>query len=337
MNKGEEPGVEEKHEDEPEEPNGQEDVVRSDFLLDHVEFRKKVYVHSKDTMDWVSDTQKEDGSLGKRPFRYDIDERAKLIFSISKSAALYGTFRELCPPAHDRGVQITNDALEIKGEFSLLHCREELKRLGNDADTKEDVKKELRVMEMLYMRNGQLSNAQRRYEALLQNQKIDTGSLQGLFHKDQLVVFRELRDEWAVARVKTITAYDEDILYLNRKGWPLVMQLECEAIEFDGKTIRNHMYRQDIEQFSGTRNITELPVYPLEFNRDKERIIKDSIESGKRWEKLHSQLTADGQPKAKVMQYSGYCEMWDYDSDDEEGSNGREVCFTLFEAYFCYC
>ncbi len=99
------------------------------------------------------------------------------------------------------------------------------------------------------------------------------------------MVFRELRDEWAVARVKTITANDEDHYRLLDQDTEL--QLECEAIDFDGKSFRNNLYRREIAKFSGSRSITELPVYPLSYHHEKEKLIKESIESGMRWKKLH--------------------------------------------------
>ncbi|KAH8202679.1 hypothetical protein TruAng_003165 [Truncatella angustata] len=301
------------------------EISEADFLTSHVEFRKEVYVDGKSDLQWVADAEKNEATAkAYKSFRYDAHDNGKLTFSVYRWAALYETLVEYCPPAHDGQVSIIEDRLQISGEFPLLHCRSKLEKLEKTT-TDDKIKMELKVLKQLYERNGHLLYARQRWDKLRDTKKIDCESLRGLFHPGQLVVFRELRDEWAVARLKTITTNNYDDWYRGLDN-NVEVELECVAIDFDGKNFRNHVYRRLIDRFSGTRNITELPVYPLTYHHDKDNLIALSIESGSRWKTLHSQLTSqDGQPVAKVMQYVGYCETFVDDPDDEEKGVGSEI------------
>ncbi|KAI1382943.1 uncharacterized protein F4822DRAFT_434872 [Hypoxylon trugodes] len=169
---------------------------------------------------------------------------------------------------------------------------------------------------------------ERQYK-LLEEKKIDHEGLRSLFDEDQLVVFRELRDEWVVARVRFFRG-----LTLSRESSTETVNLECEAIEFDGKSFRCRVHQPRVAKFTGTKNITELEVYPLSYHSDRLELIRGSIESG-RWRQLCNQLvTQDGtrRPAATVMQYVGYCEMSGMRVERrgiEEGRNeidtGREI------------
>lgn len=296
------------------------------LLGTYVEFRKQIYSDGGMKLEWVTEeAEVQKATSLQKPFRYDTHESGKLTFSVFRSAKLYDKLLELCPPAHDGQVNLAEDRLEFSDVFPLLHCRASLQEyegtLG-DAQLDRDIRDELKVLNELYEREGHLLYAHQRYEALLQSKKIDCESLKGLFHPDQLVVFRELRDEWAVARVTMVTSNDE----YNILGTEVALELECKAIDFDGKSHRAHLYRRDIDKFTGTRNITELPVYPLAYFSEKDRLIQDSIESGRRWKTLHDKLTTrDGLPSAVVMQYVGYCETFGDDGEDEEAGRGGEV------------
>lgn len=300
------------------------------LLNNYVEFREEFFSESNLRTEWkVVDawSRKEtESSSQKKSFRYDTKENGNLVFSVFRTAKLYHKLLELCPPAHDGQVNVDEDRLEFKDVFPLLHCRESLQRYE---PPDEATRQELEVLNELYEREGHLSYAQRRYDELLRDKKIDCTSLKGLFYRDQLVVFRELRDEWAVARVTTVTAGLEDDMYVEN-----ALELECKAIDFDGMHFRAHLYRREIKYFSGTRNITELPVYPLDFFHGKKKLIQDSIDSGRRWKKLHeSFMTENKQPRAAVMQYVGYCETFDEmgarRSRDEDESMGSEVPLTI--------
>ncbi|KAI0378642.1 hypothetical protein F5Y04DRAFT_290814 [Hypomontagnella monticulosa] len=305
------------------------------FLRNYVEFRKQAFSEGKVPLKWVPDIEMDIGEkpTTRRPFRYDSYEDGRLAFAVHRSAALYDTLVKLCQPTYSGQVTASDDYQEIANSaFPLLRCRDDLKKMENSASD-ERITMELKAMHHLYEREGHLRSAQRRYDDLLQNKKIDFASLKGLFPINQLVVFRELRDEWVIARVKTTTAGDElDTFRLHSLRSNL--RLECEAIDFDGKSFRNHMYQKLIKQFSGTRNITELPVYPLSFHHDKESLVEESIRSGARWRDLHRKLaTPEGRPVAQVMQYVGYCEVFrkhdDDDDDDDDGDTisgiGREI------------
>lgn len=314
------------------------EAVETDLLRKHVEFRKEVWVNGNTKKEWVSDGEVDletaDLPSGKHSFRFDTPETGEFIFTVYKSAALYNDLYKLCPPAHEGQVKSFSDRLEITGAYPLVHCRDELMAM-EDTETDDKIKTELKIMRQLYERKPHLIRVQKHQDELLMKEKIDSDGLKGLFHTGQLVVFRELRDEWVVARVRTSTVFvkgDKDSPRDIPKGLRrttanlqnIALQLECEAIDFDGKKFRNHLYRKQILQFAGTKGITELEIYPISYHYDKDGIIRDSIRSGKRWHKLHRQLTTPGgQPVARVMQYVGYCETF---SDDENKDGiGREV------------
>lgn len=299
------------------------------LLNNFVEFREEVYSESNLRTEWkvvdASSRKETESSSQKKSFRYDTKENGNLVFSVFRTAKLYHKLLELCPPAHDGQVNLDEDRLEFKDVFPLLHCRDSLQEYE---PPDEATRQELEVLNELYEREGHLSYAKRRYDELLRDKKIDYTSLKGLFYRNQLVVFRELRDEWAVARVTTVTAGLEDEYVEN------ALELECKAIDFDGMSFRAHLYRREIKYFSGTRNITELPVYPLDFFHGKKKLIEDSIDSGRRWKKLHERLmTENKQPRAAVMQYVGYCETFDgigaRRGHDEDEGMGSEVPPTI--------
>lgn len=319
--------------------NPDESAQSSDHWIgDYVDFREQVYEKTSGMLEWQSiDMEQRRKTFSvQRPFRYDMHEDGHLTFSVFRTAKLYSKLLDLCPPAHDGQVNITEDRLQIVGAFPLLHCREKLlayKTLLDDPScakgmtpeqlTEHNItRKELEAMERLYSRNGHLLYAKQKYEELLREKKIDCESLKGLFQRDQLVVFRELRDEWAVARVTMVTSSDDDHTLDNE----VQLELQCKAIDFDGHKFRTHLYRKNIDIFGGTRRITELPVYPLEYFHNKKELIRVSIESGKQWRNLHKRLiTKKGEPQAVVQQTTGYCETFGDDADDESAGKGVVV------------
>ncbi|CAN8105231.1 unnamed protein product [Discula destructiva] len=301
-------------------------------LGDFVDFREQVYDNSSHRTEWRSiDIEQESKPSQQKSFRYDTWDDGHMTFSVFKDAKLYNKLLKLCPPAHDGQVNVTEDRLEIEDPFTLLNCREDLMKLLADSSDIKGVmsqeqlteidleRKELMVMKRLYERKGHLLFASENAEKLLRDKKIDCASLKRLFRKDELVVFRELREEWAVARVVMVTSTDNN----HSLGDEVQLELQCEAIDFDGRTCRKQLYRLGIDIFSGIRDIHELPVYPLKYHHKKEELIKISIESGRKWLALHKRLTSEnGEPRPAVQQVTGYCETFGDDADDESGGKG---------------
>lgn len=307
--------------------NGAEDlaqVTEKDPLSKFVEVREQVLVEGK--MDWrsVESSKKEEA---QRPFRYDVDKDGKLTFSVFHGSKLYQDLCFLCDPAHYGQVNDRDGRLEIGDLNPLLRAREHLEKMLEDlrdAPTNDPKKNELEVLLQLYeQKEGNLSHmwrAQQRNNDLTKKKKVDWKSLKSLFHIHQLVVFRELRDEWAVARVTMVSSNEDSEYGMLMRGAQL--QLECQAIDFDGKSYRTHVYRKKIPLFTGTMNITELPVYPLKDCVKKKEIWTQSLESGKEWKKLRDRLRNVSPPSVAVMQYAGYCETFGEDAKDEEGGKG---------------
>lgn len=296
-----------------------------------VEFRERIYQDDSLKFEWKNIDADEDQktSSDKPSFRYDTDENGKIAFLVYRSAKIFRWLLKACPPAADGQVNLLAEGLVFEDAFPLLHLGPELdeyeKTFDNDKTENahhDRILEELRVLKKLYDREGHFKEAKRQYDRIHRTKQIDFSSLRGLFRRDQLVVFRELRDELAVARVTMITAIDEN----DRYGRDVGVFLDCKAIDFDGKKFRYHLYEKTIEVFTGSRNITELEVYPLEYSHEREEIIQKSIDSGKKWWKLHERLTdAAGESRAAVMHYSGYCETFGQDARDETAGKGSQV------------
>ncbi|KAL2276793.1 hypothetical protein FJTKL_00452 [Diaporthe vaccinii] len=300
-------------------------------LLCLVEYREKVYIDRMGKFDWkvLSAEADQKTTLGRVSFRYDTDENGKLAFSVFKTAKIFQWLYDHCPPAAHGQVNVLRDALVFEDAFPLLHLRQDLndykEKLGNDKTENANhkpIQDEIEVLDQLYSQKGHFKDALDQYNTMCKTRKIDFRSLKGLSRKDQLVVFRELRDELAVARVTLITATDEN----DRYGRDVKLDLDCKTIDFDGKRFRYHLYRKTIDVFTGSRNITELDVYPLEYSHEKDDIIRKSIDSGGKWWDLHKKLTdAHGQSSATVMHYDGYCETFGENARDENGGKGSQL------------
>lgn len=303
-----------------------------------VEFREKVYLNDTEKLDWkILSAESDQKTTLEVSFRYDTDENGKLAFVVFRSAKIFQWLLEACPPAAGGQVNLLADGLVFADAFPLLHLRLEIDTYKKDLEKKTEsahrdlTLEELKVLQKLYEREGHFKDAKIQYERMLKTKKVDFHGLKGLFRRDQLVVFRELRDELAVARVTMITATDENDTY----GREVKLDLDCKAIDFDGKKFRYHLFRKTIKVFAGSRNIAELEVYPLEYSPVKDDIIKKSIDSGERWWKLHKTLTDEHeQSRVAVMHYEGYCETFGANADDENSGKGSQV--QIFHNY-SYC
>ncbi|KAL9007861.1 MAG: hypothetical protein Q9180_009566, partial [Flavoplaca navasiana] len=65
-----------------------------------------------------------------------------------------------------------------------------------------------------------------------------------------------------------------------------VHRLKCEMIHWNGSSIGWVTHWFDIPEFAGMRKINELPVYPLHFHRNVERITRELIDNGKAYYRL---------------------------------------------------
>ncbi|KAJ0114039.1 P-loop containing nucleoside triphosphate hydrolase protein [Diaporthe amygdali] len=297
-------------------------------LRTYIEVREEALIDSQ--LGWRQVNLTERTPYAQRQaFRYDTHMNGNIVFSVfQESSKLYDDICKLCDPAHYGTVNEREGRLEIADIYPLLHAHEKLERKMESMPPDHPQREELLALLQLFEeQDGQLthlSRARKRHEEMLKSKRWDWKSLKGLFHINQLVVFRELRDEWAVARVVTLSSNEDSEHSVIFHG--VRLELECEAIDFDGKGFRTHVYRKHIPQFSGTMNTTELPVYPLENCPDKDRIEADSRRSGQAWLNLHVKLLEHGQPDVAVRQYEGYCETFGKDAkDDENGGKGSAL------------
>ncbi|KAL1848120.1 hypothetical protein Daus18300_013720 [Diaporthe australafricana] len=296
----------------------------------YVQFREEISNGGK--LEW-NPVQPSDAtsSTPGHAFRYDINVSGDLVLSVFRGKSrLYDDLRKLCNPAYHGQVNEREGRLEIADLNPLLHARDQLEELKLKGSLDSEKRDELEVLLQLYKEQegwpSHLWHAMDQYDKMLKTAKLDWKSLKGLFHIGQLVVFRELRDEWAVARVTMVSSNEH---YEYSMGLEMAeLQLNCEAIEFDGKTCRTHVYRKIIPHFAGTKEITELPVYPLKNcpEERKKKIKDDSIKSGNEWRELVAELSENGSPRAAVRQYEGYCETFGQDANDEiNGGRGSAL------------
>lgn len=297
---------EDKRELDREELNSSE-LSGTDLLKVHVEFNKEILDSDGDLV-WVKDTDMRIVPPEKVPpekqwLRYDVDRSGHLTFAVDRSTKLSEILLGFSPPESGQ-YSVSDDCLEFHSVFPLVHCRDRLKEL-EDSATDDRLRTELRILNLLYEHKHHFRKAKQQYDKLKEDRTISWETLRALFLIDQLVVFRELRDQWAIALMKRVVANDD------AEVSEYDLELHYEAIDFDGKTFRTHMYRKRIGQFAGTKKVTELAVYPLSYHPDKEILIEDSIKSGSIWKTLHDEsTTSDGQPGSTVMQYVGYCEIF---------------------------
>jgi hypothetical protein len=72
---------------------------------------------------------------------------------------------------------------------------------------------------------------------------------------------------------------------VNRRGEPL-LNISCYSIDWDGEAFGRRHEAVVNSSFEGTRDITRLPAYPLEFHSNKKKLLKELLERGKTWEKF---------------------------------------------------
>jgi hypothetical protein len=279
-------------------------------------------VQGKSEPQWrvMEEKRAPEASADRKGLRYDISLNGNFSFAIFRWSKVYDVFRRLCPPESRGEVSQALDHIRIKSVFPLLHCEEEFLRLKNATSVKDDLHKELSAIILLYDREGPLLDARNKYKELLETQKIDFESLNGLFRRDQLVVFRELRDEWAVGRVSMV---NESYRYENK------LSIAYDRIDYDGKHFRYVVQTKEIDKFSGVRGITELAVYPLEYHEGKINLMKRLIKCGSKWKDLHAGLRNGSRLATKVMQYSGYCQTFAEDPVGRSVSTTKDTSIVL--------
>lgn len=310
----------------------EDQLANNDSLLKFFEMRVQ-FVTADDKVNWKLMSQ-EDHESQTTPFRYDVDKDDNLTFSVYKTSKLFKDLYEHCNPAHYGQVREIGVRLEFQDLNPLIRRLEELQ---HDSEKRSDIPELKALLQLLEGDDRQirhLRRAAKRYLYMKKAERTDWEGLKSLFHRGQLVTFRELREEWAVARVTMVSSNELHFSSNSSSNRPRVMGevcllLECEAIDFDGKTCRTHVYRKEIPLFTGDMKITELPVYPLDRSPSEKQIRQDSIRSGEIWKKMHEDLGKDGQPNVAVMKYEGYCQTFGKDAkDNQNGGKGSTVRFS---------
>ncbi|KAL8690892.1 MAG: hypothetical protein Q9218_003763 [Villophora microphyllina] len=92
------------------------------------------------------------------------------------------------------------------------------------------------------------------------------------------IVFTTVNKRHVAAKLKTTSIYaakHEDIF-----------QLECEMIYANGEKLGWGHHRFDIPEFGGMCKIYDLPVYPLQYHRKVDKITKELVENGKKYQQM---------------------------------------------------
>lgn len=290
----------------------EEEYDDSDWYVNEIEFRDEIF-YSDIRQDFVSfessnrnpREEKPRPILYPKPFRLDSRLDGTFQFSVLKSATVFQDILRLLPP-ESMDVTLEENHLVIHGPFPLLRIRSEVNEMQSSSTRHRE---ELRVLRRLYQ-EPYLSQALHSFEELTGLNIVDWEHLKGLFSPGSLVIFPELRDQWAVARVSNCgQETPSDNFYIR-----------CMRIDFDGKDFRYVVERKEIEKFGGERSITELPMFPLQLHPDANNLISKLTLSGQRWKMLHDKLRDKKRkrPVAQVMEYDGYCER--FEGDDPVGS-----------------
>jgi hypothetical protein len=237
----------------------------------------------------------------QKPLRYDITRKGgfKLtIFNVLGPAKLYEEFMAICPPKGYDDVTLFDNRIKITSAIPLWHCMEKLRALEKNDDKPDDLHKQVKALIDL-CEQGPISQAHKRVKQLVVNDsRVDFETLGALFQPGDLVLWKELRDQWATGRVTRVSQ-----ISTNRETGLDELTISCERIGFDGKNFCYVIDHRPISVFAGTRKITDLPLYPLKKyvgDREVEKLTNDLIKRGQDWEKLlHGR-------DVQVRQYSGY-------------------------------
>ncbi|KAL8700173.1 MAG: hypothetical protein Q9201_005593 [Fulgogasparrea decipioides] len=92
------------------------------------------------------------------------------------------------------------------------------------------------------------------------------------------IVFTIINKRQVAARLKTTSIYQG-----KRED---VFQLACESIYANGEQLGWGQNRLEIPEFGGMQKIYELPVYPLKYHRKVDKVTKQLIKNGKKYERL---------------------------------------------------
>ena len=76
--------------------------------------------------------------------------------------------------------------------------------------------------------------------------------------------------------------------------------LQCWTYDYDGKTFKRVALRLDFENFEGTRPISSLPYYPLDYHQEPKILKKCLVERGAKYRDL-----CTAKPESRMFDYKG--------------------------------
>lgn len=121
---------------------------------------------------------------------------------------------------------------------------------------------------------------------------------------------------WIVEDLETIGAK----LRRDADVEPSDARVACYYVDYDGKSYSGVPHLFDIEPYEGEKDITKLPIYPIRFAKDSEKILKDLQERGQRFTEFISK-------KDRALAHSGWTLTTDPVGDDIEDDSGHSIRF----------
>lgn len=115
------------------------------------------------------------------------------------------------------------------------------------------------------------------FERLLSHQEITYDLLWALFKPNTLIYhYHELTEQPQILKFRTLK-------YSQRQDKSLYAAIVCDVVSNDGNSFGLARNTLEIDAYQGARRIQDLPLYPLSYNKDKDRLRETAIRRGKKF------------------------------------------------------
>ncbi|OCL09673.1 P-loop containing nucleoside triphosphate hydrolase protein [Glonium stellatum] len=179
------------------------------------------------------------------------------------------------------GVTVGLQRLEFSGKFEpIIHRWSQLKdAISNIGDETEDQRKTKEHAELFYnLLKSEFKNLIDASQDMMSKGVMTYEYLWTLFQPGATVYARQDGQETAMKLHET--KYGQD-----RNGNPCFW-LTCKYVDWDGAKFGTNKLNLSIPAYSGTRSITQLAVYPIDYHHDKDALRTRLVERGAKAESL---------------------------------------------------
>ncbi|PMD51263.1 P-loop containing nucleoside triphosphate hydrolase protein [Hyaloscypha bicolor E] len=185
----------------------------------------------------------------------------------------------------------------------LIHRWQQLLNLNRRRDLDPQTTEHVRLLQEFLMR--EIEDSIKAYDDYIQNGVVTWDHLWMIFQPGCIAVF-DRRGECCAFEVDRTEYKEED----DQK----FLRISCDGVDWSGTHFGRVEEPHDIHYFPGTRNIHNLPIYPLKFHEERKKVEKELTERGKVFEELAGYkykgyngiaITWDDRGKEKKMQIDG--------------------------------